>query len=119
MPKFDEEKQKQKLEEIRSREEESLAELLAKRYGVEYADLSLTPINADALHIVPEAEARAAKLAVYKVTGKKIGVAVISPKNDATLQAIEALKARGFTISLAIASEINLGKTWQRYGEFT
>ena len=43
---------------LKRQEEESLASVLSKKYGVPYLDLSAHPINIDALRVVKESDAR-------------------------------------------------------------
>lgn len=62
MIKFDEDKQNQKIRELRIQEEEQSAQLFADRYGTLYIDLTRVPINTDALRLVPEPEARETNL---------------------------------------------------------
>lgn len=112
---FDEDKQEKKLDEFRRREQEDVAHILAARYGLEYADLAPVPINMDALRLVPEAEARAALIAPFSLVGKRIKVAVVSPTNDKTRAAIDALTAKGYEVTLAVTSTTSLEKAWSRY----
>ncbi|MBX4209364.1 hypothetical protein KW799_01575, partial [Candidatus Parcubacteria bacterium] len=75
---FDEEKQDKKLEEFKKREEEDVAQIIATRYGLEYVDLAPVPINMDALRLLPEQDARDAKVAPFSLIGKRAKVAVVS-----------------------------------------
>jgi type IV pilus assembly protein PilB len=114
---FDEEKHELKLAEIKRKEEEDLAELLSQRYGLPYLDLSRTPINIDALHVVPEAQARTAKLAVFNISGKKAHVAILTPNNEKTSNVLKELEERGYIVNPHIVSELSLDRAWLRYGE--
>ena len=51
---FDEEKQNKRLEEMRKNEEEDVSRILAARYGYNYLDLGVVPINSDALRIIKD-----------------------------------------------------------------
>ena len=53
---FNEKKQDERLKELRLREEEQLAEMLSKKYNIEYVDLTSKAIDTDALRLVTEAE---------------------------------------------------------------
>jgi hypothetical protein len=57
---FNEDKQKQKLEELQELEEEGLAQAMSQKYGLPYIDLDVNPINIDALRIIKEGDAREA-----------------------------------------------------------
>ena len=119
MVEFNEEKQEEKLDLLRKQEEESLAATLSKRYGVPYLDLSVQPINIDALRVVKEADARAAEIAVFNATDKNIDVAVLSPQSDKTLAAIEELKQRGYNPEIYMVSHQSLERVWGRYKDMS
>jgi type IV pilus assembly protein PilB len=115
MIQFGDEKQKQRVQEIRAEEAEDLAILLSGRYGVPYIDLSTVSIDTDALRIVPELEAREAQVAVFAGAGKKIKIAIVSPGNKKSEAVVEELKSKNFEPTLYIASETSLEHAWVRY----
>src|SRR3989344_2660816 len=77
---FDEEKQKEQLTDLHEREERALVQTLAEKAGILYIDLIPTPIELDALRLVPEAEARAAQVAGFSLNGNKTNIAKFSPE---------------------------------------
>ncbi len=117
MVKFDEEKQKRQIEELRRDEEEKLAEVLSRKYGLDYIDLTRLSINNDALRVIPEAEARGAKLAPFDIIGRKLKIAVLAPKNEKTVALIEELTKKGYTSTLFMVSGKSLERAWGRYEE--
>ena len=117
MPKFDEEKQKKRYEELREREAEELAHVLSKKYGIPYLDLSMITIDLDSLKIIPEVEAREGKIAVFQSVGRKLQVAVLSPKLEATKRILADLKSKRFETELFFVSETSLEKAFSRYPE--
>lgn len=120
VPQFNEEKQNKKIIELRKGEEENLAKLLAGKYGVSYADLTLLPIEMDALRAVKEQEARDAQIAVFGMQDRKnINVAVLSPKNPKTLEALDALTKKGFIPHIFMVSNQSLNKVWDRYKDLS
>ena len=116
---FNEEKQKAKLEELREQEEEGLAQMLSKKYGLPYIDLSTSPINIDAIRVVKESEASDGKIAPFNIINKKVSIALISPNNDKTIALIEELKDKGYIPSLFMASKQSLEKVWDRYKDLS
>ncbi len=116
---FDEDKQNQKLEDLQAQEEEGLAEAMAKKYGVPYIDLSVSPVNIDALRIIHEAEARKAEVAPFNIINKKVSIGIISPNNQDTISAVEDLKARGFIPTVFMVSHQSLEKVWGRYKDLS
>lgn len=119
MVKFDEEKQKDRIKALLEKEEEELASALSSRHGVSYIDLSSEPINIDALRVIKEVDARAADLAVFNVTDKRVAVAVLSPENEKTREAIETIKSRGYIPEVFMASHQSLEKVWERYKDLS
>jgi type IV pilus assembly protein PilB len=116
---FNESKQKQKFEELRESEEEGLAEVMSKKYGLPYIDLSVNPINIDALRVVREEIARDAEVAPFNTVNKKVSLAIISPNNPKTITLVESLKERGYLPSLFMASHQSLQKVWGRYKDLS
>src|SRR3989344_4877626 len=116
---FNEEKQEEKLREIRNKEEEGLSRQLAQKYALPYIDLSVSPINIDALRIIREDVARNAECAPFNILDKKVSLAIFSPNNPATIAAIEELKRRGFILNLYMSSKDSLEKVWGRYKDLS
>ncbi|HEY9481058.1 MAG TPA: type II/IV secretion system protein [Candidatus Paceibacterota bacterium] len=116
---FDEDRQEKKLEEFRRKEQEDVAQIVAAREGLEYVDLAPVPINMDALRLIPEAEAKEGKIAPFSLVGKRVKVAVLSPQNDKTKIALDRITAKGYDVTVAIASQISLEKVWSRYADLT
>lgn len=117
MVQFSKEGQKEKLDIMRKREEEDLAQILAGKYKIPYLDLSMITIDLDALKILPEEEARAGKLAVFQSAGKKIRVAILSPNPELTKIALKKLQQNGYKLTLYMVSETSLERAWKRYAE--
>ena len=116
---FDEEKQDERVRRLREKDEEALASTLSSQHGVPYLDLSAHPINIDALRVIKEDDAKAAGLAVFNATDKNIDVAVLSPQNPKTLEAIEDFKRRGYTPEIFMVSHASLDKVWERYKDLS
>ncbi|MEX0919207.1 MAG: type II/IV secretion system protein [Parcubacteria group bacterium] len=116
---FNEEKQNDRVRALHEKEEERLAESLAGHHGVPYLDLSAHPINIDALRVIKEADARAAEMAVFNATNKNIDIAVLSPKNEKAIEAIEDLKRRGYIPEIFMVSHASLNKVWDRYKDLS
>jgi len=119
MVQFDEEKQDERVRTLHRKEEEELVASLSRRHGVPYLDLSTHPINIDALRIIKEIDARAAKTAIFDVVDKKIDVAVLSPENEKTVELIGDLKRRGYIPEVFMVSHQSLEKVWSRYKDLS
>src|SRR5579872_151381 len=116
---FDEDKQNERLDRLRRKEEEESDSILSQKYGVNYIDLTVHPVNIDALRILKEDEARASETAVFNVVDKKIDVAVLSPEALKTKEVIESLKSRGYIPSIYMVSHASLQKVWDRYKDLS
>jgi type IV pilus assembly protein PilB len=117
--KFNEDKQRQKVEELREQEEEGLAQMMSQKYGLPYIDLSVSPINIDALRIVKEPDARDAEVASFNIVNKKVSLAVAYPNSDKTISLIESLKDRGYIPIVFMVSHQSLQKVWERYKDLS
>lgn len=116
---FDEDKQNQQLSDFKRKEEEEVAEILSKKYGLPYVDLSRIAINNDALRLLSETDSRAAKIGLFNIVDKNLSVAIISPNNPDTEQAIKKLNERGYATKSFMVSEQNLERIWTRYKDFS
>lgn len=104
---------------LKKREEEDLAQMLSRKYGVDYVDLSLVSINTDALRILPEPKAREVEAILFGMVGKKLSLAVRAP-NHPKIEALKRdLEDRGYTVTLFMASQESLGRGFARYADLS
>ena len=109
-----------KVGEFRLQEEEALASVLASaRYGIPYVDLTATAIQNEALRLITEDEARRIKVSPFKVFGKEVDVAVLSPASDDTIAYLEDLQRKGFDPHPFMTSHASLERAWARYKEIS
>jgi type IV pilus assembly protein PilB len=116
---FDEDNQKKWLGELRDKEEEDLAQTMSVKYGLPYLDLSVTPINVDALRALSEIESREGQMGVFNEIDKKLSVGVLSPNNPKTIENINKLKEKGYLPELFMVSHTGLEKVWSRYKDLS
>jgi type IV pilus assembly protein PilB len=116
---FDEDKQKGKMADLLKREEEEIVQFLSAKYGINYIDLSVTPISTDALRLVDEKTSRENKLAVFSIIDKKLKVATRNPETDGTKNIIEDLKSKGYAPTIYICSTFSLEKAWNLYKDLS
>lgn len=110
-----ESKTQRKLAVLRRKEEEESVKILAGKYALPYADLSLFPIETDALLILPESEARKGELVIFQQTGKKISVGVKNPEKSETKAFLAKLAEKGYHSTLFLVSLSSLGHAWNFY----
>lgn len=110
-----EKEQKVKLEEIKKLQEENLAQNVAEKLGMPYVNLFITPINAEALILVDEKDAKEANLAVVQKKDKNLQVVVLDPQIPKAKEVLENLKKQGYSVDLYISSMRSLAKAWGYY----
>lgn len=116
---FNDKKQEERLDELRRREEEQLAEMLAGKYGIEYVDLTSKSIDTDALRLIPEKEARDAEVAAFRKVNKKIFVAMRAPERDDSARAALNIERLGYEVRRFIVSRASLDHAWDRYHDIS
>ncbi|MFA6296957.1 MAG: ATPase, T2SS/T4P/T4SS family, partial [Candidatus Paceibacterota bacterium] len=116
---FNEDEQNRKIRELKQHEEEELAEILSKKYGVGYVNLSKLPISTDALEVLREDEAKTYGVAGFALVGKKLSLATLTPQSENTKNIISKLTQDGFTVTPFIVSHMSLEKAWSRYEDIT
>ncbi|MGC9602410.1 MAG: GspE/PulE family protein [Minisyncoccia bacterium] len=116
---FDEAESAKRLDFLRKREEEELAQMLSSRYGVEYVDLSLVAINSDALRIISEEESRAVEAVAFGRVGKRLSVAVRAPGKNEVKALMQKLTEQGYEVTLFICSEESLKRAYARYADLS
>ena len=116
---FDEDKQNKRVDDLRKQEEEELAQSLSSKYGIPYLDLTVTPINIDAMRVISETDTRQAGIAVFDEVDKILSIGALSPENTKTIGALEKLKTKGYTIKLFMVSHASLNKVWDRYKDLS
>ncbi len=116
---FNEDEQNRRLRELRNSEEEELAEILSRKYGIGYINLSRVPISTDALGTIPEEEAKTYGVAGFALVGKKISVGTVFPREQTTKDFLTKLTEKGYVPTLYLISHASLEKAWSRYSDIT
>ena len=118
-PHFDTDAENSKLTQLREKEEEDLAQILAERYRLTYTDFSAIPVNMDALRLLPEKEARDGEFIVFDKNGRHVSVAIHNPNNPLVAQIEHALEARGFALQRFMISRRSLEIALAKYKELS
>ncbi|MCX6716338.1 MAG: GspE/PulE family protein [Candidatus Taylorbacteria bacterium] len=119
MIQFDEDKQNRRVKELYQKEEEELAKVIATRHNLEYIDLSGIPIGTDALKVIEEIDAHAAKVAAFAISDKKLKVAVRVPEEEKTAMVIRSLIDQGYEVKQYVTSTTSLEKAWAAYADLS
>lgn len=116
---FDTDAEDAKLASVREQEEEDLARVLSEKYGYAYTDLTIMPLNVDALRIIPEKEAREAEVVAFEKTGKHLSIAMRNPNSIPLAQIEHALESQGFILTRYLVSRKSLERAFSRYIELS
>ena len=108
----------QKLGSIKREQEEKVAQGKAFKFGIEYLNLDLVPINLDDLVFVNENEAISAKIAVIKKQGRIIALAMFNPDLPEVENIVSRFEKQGFKVKKIIASLSGLNNVWQGYKSY-
>lgn len=108
-------KSERELERIHSEEQEKRAKKLARSLNLPYIDLLATPIEIDALLLVPEAKARVGLFVPFQKIEKKVGIATSDPQNEMLIEIVKELEKQGFEVELFICSQRSLKRGFEEY----
>ncbi len=111
----DEKEREKNIREIRAHEEEEFVKRFAKKFNLNYIDLTGAVIDTDALVLVDEARARVAQLAPFRMKGKELHVALRSPNIPETKKILKELEGKGYELITYVVSTRSLEKAWNRY----
>ncbi|MCK5412920.1 MAG: type II/IV secretion system protein [Candidatus Pacebacteria bacterium] len=112
--------QDETIQKLYHKSEEEKASAIANKYHLPYVDLSLIPVVAETIKLIPKETAQSAGLAVIYKVGKKLQIAVKDPENYETKKALEKIKTEnGMNYTLIVVSEDSLKKAWLTYDTST
>lgn len=100
---------------VQRRGEEREAKALAAAMNLPYMDLFSFPIDAAALQVVSEEEARRIGAAPFFVQSQVVRLATARPEHDGLTKLIERLVAEGYTVRLYIVSKRSLERALDAY----
>jgi len=105
------------MREERRKVEEEDAKRRAKKAGHPYLNLISVkvPTELKALQLIPEADARKARVAPVQVVGKKLILAAFDPALPEVGEVVKKLEAEGYTVQLVTASLFGLEHMWRLY----
>ncbi len=110
-------KNEEKFKEMREKEAEDLARVLAQKYKLPYLNLAATNIDLDALKTISEKKARESRIVVFQKNGKKLNIGVLSPNYEFTQNILKELENEGYKSQFFIVSEMGLEKAWGKYAD--
>jgi len=104
------------LTRMRTKSQEEFASHTAKKLGMPYIDLNITPISSDAIAMLPEETAKKYNVAVFHSTGKSVKLGTPTPENNDLHSFISKLKdEKGWTVELFVISQQSFEKLMRQY----
>lgn len=112
-----EEKKQQEefLEKVRREEEENRAKLLAEKTNFPYLNLSVIPIESDALKLISREKTEEAKAAVISLKVKTLRLVVLNPNSKETKALINELRESGYLVNIFVVSPISFKRALSHY----
>lgn len=104
-----------KIAQIRREAEERDAKRRAEKSGTPYLDSVQTPVSIEALRLIPEEEAKAAKAAAVQIRAKEVALAAFDVHSPEVEKIVEKLKTKKFEAKLFTASLSGLEEMWRLY----
>lgn len=105
----------EQLLKIKHQAEEREAKRKAEGAGLEYLDLSLAPVETDALKTVPEEKARALQISPVRLSAHNLDLAVFNPENSELAKLLNELKAQNYILKIFVVSLNGLEHAWSFY----
>lgn len=116
---FNEDKQNQRINDLHKQEEERLAQMMAQKHNLPYVDLSVVPINIDALRFIGEIDAREGQMGAFSSADKQVSIAILSPNNAKAKEVIDHLVEKGYKVDIFMVSHASLEKIWSHYKDLS
>lgn len=108
------------LKKMRKLSEEDQAAALAKSYKFPYMDLSLLPIDAETVKLLPEEKSAQFKIAIFQKAGKKVKIALTEPGSRESFDYLKKLQEeKGWVFSCFVVSNSSFEKAFKKYKEIT
>ncbi len=114
---FDDAKQNNTLAELHKEQEEELVKVLSDTYNLPYIDLRGIAPEPDAMEFLEEEDARDAGVVPFKVVGRKLYLATLSPANEKLEKLLRPIEDKGTELLLFLCSHASLEHVLLRYKE--
>lgn len=108
-------KQTREVEMLHLKEEEDLAQQLAKKLGLPYFNLVFSPVQLEAVLLIPQEQAKAADAALIRRSSQGVYLAARNPQNKKTHELIATLKKAYREVHVIVVSRHSLKKAWAMY----
>ena len=103
------------LSKARREGEERDAQRRATKSGLKYIELATMPVEVDALDLIPETQAKTARVAVIEYKNKNAVLAVSNPDESAVKTITKELETKGLKVKIVVVSLTGLQHAWEFY----
>ena len=107
----------EKLSSIQVDKIEEETKAAAQKTGLPYVNLKSFPIDASAVLVIDEKDARSGQMIVISKNGQNLKIAIVDPQNPQVQPILDNLKSQGYAYGLVIVSPLSLEAGWLRYRE--
>ncbi len=114
---FNDQKQLGEIDDLRKEEEEELVKILSDKYNLPYIDLRGIAPEPDAMSLIKEEDARKANLVPFKVVGRKLYLATLSPSVEVFEPLLRPLEENHYELLLFMCSHASLKHVFDRYAD--
>lgn len=104
-----------KLAQIRHEAEEREAKRIAQAAGYPYVDLTKAPVSLEAISLISEADAKAAKVAAIEINVNEVAVVALDPASEAVSKIVKDLEEKKYKVKLFVGSLSGLEQVWHFY----
>ncbi len=95
--------------------EEREAERRAKELGLPYVNLNISPLEVEALALIPEARSRDLQVAIFEANESRAALAAAKPGDSRVLELIRELEKQNRKVVVCVASLRGLNHAWESY----
>lgn len=114
---FNPKESERRLAIIRIQQQEKKAREMAILHNLPYIDLTVTPIDLDALALVPKEKAEKGLFVPFQKIEKRILFATVDPQNPLLKETTEKFKNKGFIVEILICSKRSLERALKEYSK--
>lgn len=104
-----------KITQIQRSGEERDAQNRASKLGLPYVDFRKIPVSLEAIKIIPEKDARQAKLVAIQVRFRDVAIAGLNPNSPESEGLIKNIESQDYKIKRFVCSQSSLIEAWRMY----
>lgn len=100
---------------LKKQSEEREAKRKAVELGLEYLDLTLSPVETEALHLIPEERARELRVTPVELKARHLTIGAFDPTDPKVQVLLKELEAKNYQVKIGVVSLPSLERGWSFY----